>query len=221
MRARIPAGAGPAAVLLVLAASAGCNIFAPLAILFAPRQVQKAEFRLTSGRLAVLIESANPGQENPVFAEALHDRLVEVFREKKISTQVVPRAELTRLQQSEPDFARWSLQRIGRAVRAEQILYVRIEDLRLGTTADASVLEPAVALRLKVVAVDDPTETARLWPGRSEREGRAVECRRQARLVSDELALDAETIKLARDTAYVVAAPFYDVDLEHRIPPEP
>ena len=110
------AGVRVAAFLLLAALlpAGGCN-FAPLALLLGPRQIQKAEVKLTNGRLLILAETARPDQENPVFLGALHDKLVEILRTNKVPSQIVPPAELARLRQENPDFGRWSVARIEHA----------------------------------------------------------------------------------------------------------
>lgn len=213
---------GRYAWLCVLAAlTGGCNIVGPVLYLTAPRQIRKAEFTLTEGRLAVLVEYARPADENPIFNRAFRDRLAELFREKKIAAQVVPEEELLRLRQMEPDFKRWSLQKIARAVNADQLLYVRIDQLRLQDRSDAPLLTPEVLLHLKVIDPGDAPGHARLWPPAEERAGREIRRGRQVRESSDAVLLDSESSKLGREAAFLAAMPFYDVDTEEPIPWEP
>lgn len=198
----------------------GCKLVAAIGILGAPRQIQKAEYKLTNQRLAVLIETAVPGQDNPVFAQALHDKLVEIFREEDINQRIVPRREMLELRRDHPDFTRWSLQRIGRELNAQQVLYVRIEHLQIRAAPDHPLLEPRVRARLKVIAVNELGDQARLWPPAAERDGRAVEWQRQPREAESAMTVDTEAAKLAREFAWRVAEPFYDVDLEDDPPRE-
>ncbi len=198
--------------------SIGCNWIKGLGVLFAPRQIQKAEFQLTHQRLAILIEAARPGQSNPVFAEALHAELARMFADNGISTNVVPLRELLAVRRDNPDYSRWSLQKIGRAVNADQVLYVRLENLRIRLTSEHPLVEPAVALRMKVIGTSEAAETARLWPGREERRGREISHARAARMANNREGIDAEAVALAKEVAYYVAMPFYDVDLEENPP---
>lgn len=209
------------ATLLLLPALAGCQLFATIGILTAPRRIQKAQFHLTKDRLAILIEAARPGEENPVFNRTLHEKLVEIFAQENVNTNIVPYEEMLRLRQRNADFSRWSLQRIGRGVGAEQVLEIRLDRLRLETTADNPVVEPYARAYLKVLAVHEMDDEARLWPPRTERRGYAVEGSRPARETSSLSEVDTEAARFAREFAYVVAAPFYDVDLEDKPPREP
>lgn len=208
-----------AAGLLVLCTSTGCNILGPAAYYLGPRRIQKAEFKLTEGRLAVVIEAVRPEQDNPVFNQALFDKLAEIFREQKIESALVSHREVLELRQAHPDFEKWSLQRIGRELRAEQVLYLRIENLQLRETPDHPLVTPEISLCSKVVGVHAPTPHARLWP--EEAEGRAISCKRPSKEATDTEVVDTEAWKLAHDTAHLVSHPFFDVDLEERTPREP
>jgi len=199
----------------------GCNIIAAMAYFFGPPQVQPAEFKLTEGRLVVLVEMARPEQDHPIFRQALCDKLTEVFREHNIRAQLVPQEEIYRLRQQNADFGKWSVQKVGQRLDARQILYVRVEQLQLREAPDSPVLQPGVRLRLRLVDPQAPAKTAQLWPGARERDGREVARARQHREATDPMVIDEEAAKLGKDAAYLVAAPFYDVDLEKKTPWEP
>lgn len=91
MRARL-------AMTAVLAGAAmlgsGCQQLGAILFLTSPQPIQKTEFKLTKDRLAILIDYARPADENPVFTRSLHEKLVEVFRDRKINDQVVPLGEM-------------------------------------------------------------------------------------------------------------------------------
>ncbi|MEW6250060.1 MAG: hypothetical protein AB1716_05390 [Planctomycetota bacterium] len=206
----------PGALLVVvgLGTLPGCNIVRGLGVLFAPPQVQKAEYKLTPGRLAVLVETRRPEDYNPVFVDALQTRLQEIFTEEEIKTQIVPQEEILRLRQQNPDFARWSLQKIGRSLNAPYVLSLSIEQLQLRASPEVPVLEPQVRMKAKLIGSNAPAERARLWPTSAEREGRAMFVKRPAVEASSPIVFDEQAAKLGRDTAWEVAGPFHDVDLE-------
>lgn len=212
-----PVRLGCGALVALLLLISGCSEIGSALVFFGPRRIQKAEYTLTKGRLAVLIETARPEDDNPVFTQALHEKLVEVFRDRKINEQVVPLDEMMRLRQTRPESEKWSFPRLGRALSAEQVLYLRIDRLQARARAGQPIIEPQVNLRVKVYSVDEKLETPRLWPGKTEREGRPVEHKRQTHEVTDAVTTDAEVAKLGHDTAQKVAMPFYDVDQEEKI----
>jgi hypothetical protein len=214
-------GLGCVVLLGLIALPVGCKYVAAATYLFGPPQVQKAEFKLTDGRLVVLVEMVHPDQDNPVFRQALQDKLVEIFRDNKVRSKIVPEEEILRLRQQNRDFSRWSLQKVGQRLDARQVLYVRVERLQLREEAGSPLLSPLVVMRLKVVDPRAQADQARLWPGKSELDGREVERARPGLEAADTVAIDAEAAKLGKDAAYIVAMPFYDVDLEKKTPWEP
>jgi hypothetical protein len=205
----------------VVLLNAACNIVGPILYLTAPRQMQDAETTLTPKRLAIVIEYANRLQENPVFTDTFRERLLEVLKEKEAVGPVVPVQDFLKLRRENKDFGRWSLQKVGRALGAEQVLYVRIEQLRLRDGTDSPLLTPEVRLRLKLIAPWSEAREARVWPPREEREGRLIYRGRSMREVTDAVALDDEAAKLAKDAAWLAAKPFYRHDLEEPDPWEP
>lgn len=208
-----------AALAGVIVLVAGCNIVGALVVMLAPPQIQKAEFQLTRERLAVLIDMARPEEENVVFRQGLHDKLVEIFNENNVKTQIIPQEELQRLRQQNPDFKDWDIRKIGRRLNAKQVLWVRVDRLQLRETPGSPLLTPVAQLRLKVIGAEDAaTGGARLWPGSSEPDGRTVQRARPAQEASSPMAIDAEARKLGKDAAWLVAMPFYDVDLEVKTP---
>jgi hypothetical protein len=203
-----------------LAFLTGCAYITAGAYLFGPKRTQKPEFTFTpSGRIAVVIENAKPAQENPLFTRELHRRLVEIFKERKVSTNVVPLDDVYRLRQENPDFPRWSLSKVARELGAEQLLYIRVERLQLREAPNHPMMTPIAELKLKVIAAEPAAEKARLWPG--DLEERALTVTRPPSEASDPIAIDTATTKLAREAARRVAYYFYEVDLEEPTPPEP
>jgi len=200
----------------------GCRALAALGVLVTPPKMQKAEVELTAGGLAIVTDYARPGQVNPVFDSTLHRRIEELLRDNKVASRVVPYDEVVRLQQANPDFGTWSVQRVGRELGAEQVLHLRIDDLRLRETPGDPVVTPSVELHAKVVAAGESATQARAWPDRkAEPEGRRVNHSRPAHEADTRDAIDAETAKLAREAAYLVARHFYEYDTEDSLPREP
>ncbi len=201
---------------------AGCRAVGAAAYYLGPRRIQKPQFEFEEGsKLAILVEAARPSQENPVFAEALCRRSRVMLREGGSKVQLVPYQRVFDLRRAHGDFKKWSLQRIGRELGADYVLYVRIEDLRIREPG-SPILTPAVELRMKLIDVHQPAVHARVWPAGDEA-WYAASCRRQTRAAADENpeAPDTAARKLACDTAYYVTMPFVTVDLEENPPVEP
>jgi hypothetical protein len=187
--------------------------------MFGPPRVQKAEFLLGKGPLVIFIESAAADGSMPLFERELHVKLDEIFRAERISSNIVPHSRVQSLPQRHPDFRSWSLQKIGRTLGADQLLYVRIQELRVRESPDHPLLSPMARLELKVIDVKAPPSRARVWPENGARELRPIT--RQAEEVSSRERTDMAIVKLARDAAQEVAMPFYNVDLERPSRREP
>ncbi len=198
----------------------GCQILTGVTYFFRPAQIQKAEFHFGDGPVAIFIESAAAEGGMPIFERELHTKLRDIFRAKKISTNVVPHDRAMNLPRRHPDFRSWNLQKIGRGLGADQLLYVRIMELRVRESRDAPLLNPMVRLEIKVIDVNAPPTHPRAWPDSAGGRDLAP-VTRQAQEFSTRERTDLATVKLARDAAYRVAAPFYDVDLESSTPREP
>jgi hypothetical protein len=211
------------AVTLVLALmSAGCKLIGGLGVLLSPPQIQKPEFEPTAGRLAIVIDYAHGVQSNPVFDVSLHTRLVELFRENKAPSEIVPYEDVVQLRQANADFATWSVQRIGRELNAEQVLLVRVSQLRLRATDKDLIMTPHVDLHLKVIGVNKADGSARLWPDKdADPDGRVVSHDRHSKEADSVDLIDTETAKLARETAYYAGRYFYKYDKEEKPPHEP
>ncbi len=213
--------AAPLVLLVLVGLTAGCNIVAPIAYYLRPQQIQKPQYEFPRGsRVAVVIEARNSRYENPVFNQALHERVVTMLREGKSKATLLPLREVTELRRANPDFGKWSLQRIGRSLRADHVLYLRIDRLVIRPSEEHPLLMPEVALNLKLIGVQEPAVHARLWP--DTKDGHPVNCKRQISEASDTDpdAADIATRKLGYDTAYWVTMPFIKVDLEDSPPVE-
>lgn len=211
--------------MLLSAAVGGCALLGAGAYYLSPPHVQKPEHTFPeNSRVLLLIEAADPTDENPVFTRALHERSEALLRDGKWLGRLVSQEELAEKRRSDPSFAKASLQKIGRALGAEYVLYARIESLDIRESLDArdsldqKILSPKVELRVKVVGVELPASEARVWP--KEADGRPMSCARQTSEGADPDHEDAETTKLAYDTAYWLTAPFIEIDLEKKPPVE-
>jgi hypothetical protein len=200
--------------------SAGCNIVGSIVLLTHPPRMQDAEVEFAEdARLAVLVDYARPADESPVFTHAFVDRFTEILRNEEITNEFVPHQRVLALRQSTPGFRKWSVQRIGREIEADEVVYVQVERLQLQERGESPLLMPSVTLRLKLIDTDDMAAMARRWP--AEKEGRALKRERPPREARDQMLLDAETRKLARECAWLAAKFFYKYDLEAKDPWEP
>lgn len=195
----------------------GCNPLAPLAYYLRPPQIQKPEFEFPAdSRVLLLVETARPEQANPVFEHALQEQCSTLLKEGGCKATLLPRSALAELRMANADFSSWSLQRIGRELGADYVLYFRLEQLQVREAPDHPVLSPVAVGRCRVVGVRQPAADARVWPDSAE--GHEVRCTRQTSQADEPDAVDSESAQLGHDTAYWLTMPFTTVDLE-RSPP--
>jgi hypothetical protein len=206
-----------AAVLAAVSFAAGCNIIKGITYFTRPEEKQKAQFEFPSNsRVLVMLDPARPDYESPIFARALYDRLADVFREKKSTVKLISPREILDLRRTHADFDSWSVQRIGRELNADHVMWLKIDRYQTRQSRDYPVLEPLVELRLKVIAVDHPPTDARVWP--PEKDGHKVETSRPMREAADASTEDLEARKLAQDAAWLVSFPFFEQSLEESPP---
>lgn len=208
-------------VLTSMTVWTGCSQLGAIAYYLRPRQIQKPQYEFPAGtRVAFVIEAVNPQQENPVFNQALYERVTDRLREGKSGANLLPLSLANDLRRRNLDYPQWSLQRIGREMNADQVLYIKIDSLTIRPTPDHPLLTPEVALHVKLISVQEPPLHARIWP--DAKEGHLVQCKRQVAEAADENpeGPDVEARKLAYDTAYWVTMPFLEIDLEENPPVE-
>ena len=217
-------GAIAAAVFLMtgVAALVGCRQLGSAMYFFQPRQWQEAEFEFEGGKLAVLIEAARSDMSHPVFSFSLQEKIAEVFRMEKVKVEVIAYDRLQAIRQSNPDFDRWSIQRVGREANVNFVLYLRLNDLKLTESPDAPLVTPAVDLTARLIGVDEPDDAAVLWPkSPQEREGRRVQAHRPPVERTGAETVDREARRLGYETGREVAKFFYKYDAEERPIREP
>jgi len=202
---------------VVLASGVGCNIMAPLTYYLRPRQLQKPEFKFPAkSRVVFFVEAARSEMENPVFTRALYERTVAMLRDGKSHADLLPLRAVDDLRREHGDFSKWSLQKIGRTLDVDYVLYLRMDRLQIREAADHPLISPRLEGRLKVIGVEEPTGKERVWP--DSREAREITCKRRSSDADDPDAADAQAAKLGSDAAYWVTMPFITVDLEESPP---
>lgn len=218
-RRSISRRAAIASMLASIALAAGCSLIQPLTYFLRPPDIQKAQFEFPPGsRVLIMLDPARPEYDSPIFARALFDGVCDNFREKKSSVQFIPPREVAELRREHSDFQSWSVQRIGRELNADHVLWVKVDRYQTRQSPAYPVLEPYAELRVKVIAVDNPSTDARVWP--TEKEGMKVTSSRPVREAADSSAEDLEAKRLARDAAWQIAFPFFEQNLEDPKPRE-
>ena len=197
----------------------GCaNILGAMSYYLSPEHRQAALYEPTTNAMAIVIDGAPTEPDHPLFRRALHDKIVALFRENGVNNNIVAYAKQLDLRQREPDYDHLTIQSIGTRLGVEQVIHLQITTFSFRDTPTHPLVNPHVALRVKVIDCNGPAKTARLWPESSE--GWEIECSRPAQEATTVQALDETATKLGNDTAQLVARLFYDHSVEERIPTE-
>lgn len=205
------------AVALVMLLIAGCGQQAGALIYFLglyPRQKVQAEYQLTPGRLAVLIDDdadqISYSEVYKQFTEGLADEL----RENKQKTKVIPYEQLKELQQRDPTFDQIAADRVGKMLEADQVLWIKVDRFDTGGIGASDVSQAAafsISLRLLTTGAKTRDEV-QLWP--ETREPRAVTSALSMSAVQQQNDPRVIAEMLTEQLAVDVAKLFYEYELE-------
>ena len=145
-----------------LLATAGC---AQMAILFMVDTEPKvpAEFKLPKGKTALLIDDYMVDLDGENIKEQMAAKMAELLQTNRAveKAALIPYETVKTLKTEAPDGRRYSIQRLGKELGAENIIYINISQFELQSDPDSPLIRPAGAARVKVIAVGTGE---RLWP---------------------------------------------------------
>jgi hypothetical protein len=202
------------AFLVVLA---GCQQLATLAYFVGPSQkTQKAEYKLKSPSVLVLVDDDQGLIKSPTAREALVDAVAREFKANKITDKVTTNEELARIRQTEPKFDQRGARELGKLAQADTVLLLCTEEFVMEDELEMASAPAKFAVTVRLI--DSKAETAdkvRLWPSEvTEREGRLVE----GEIAPDKLrhlkTQSEAREKLAAVLADKIAELFYDRQVE-------
>ena len=170
----------------------------------------EAKFRLTHKPILLLIDDTGQHVDWPAATNYLFDDLAQELLGNKAAGKIVPRETLERLRQSLPDFDSRGAREIGELARAEQVVWIQVQDF----LADPQIQDAVVACYfnatvkvLNVIEKERPSRV-RLWP--TSPQGQLV----SVTLTGSEAATgrhkDGISRKLAEKLAEAIAKLFYD-----------
>jgi hypothetical protein len=152
-----------ALMLLALAlVIAGCNIAGPVAYFVGGPPSVNAEYKLPDRPTVVYVDDrANTiGTNAPAIRRAIAEKVSEDLMVKKlVTTTISPRDAMGVVATSDRHGELMPIDAIGRAVGAEQIIYVQM--LSFSGTSDGATPRPTAVCRVRVI---DVVERKRLFP---------------------------------------------------------
>ncbi len=78
---------------LILPLLSGCGWIGAIAYYLRPPKKIDPEFKLTTGKVAIMIDFARPGEENPLFTKAFFDRYEKEWRPKLCAQFPMPQGD--------------------------------------------------------------------------------------------------------------------------------
>ncbi len=138
----------------------GCNIIAPLVIILAPDPQVEAAYKLQDRPTVVFVDDRNGLVSPTTLRRLVADRISQDLMLKKVITRTIsPRDAEAVARQRDSHNAMLPIDAIGRAVGAEQVIYVEI--IEFSDRIDRYTPRPRGVCRVRVL---DVTNRVRLFP---------------------------------------------------------
>jgi hypothetical protein len=142
----------------------GCNVGGAAMRVIQGPEVHHAQYEPKKEMMAVLVENYAKGSGGHLDADQVAAFLCAELRNNNVAPVVDP-AKVYELRVDDPaKFHAMSIAAVGRAVGAEQVLYVDIQSLTVDGPAGSETMKGALAARVKIV--DVKTGDSR-WPAES------------------------------------------------------
>lgn len=159
------------ATTLLLTIAAGCNPtqMATFWYHMTGGETIEAEFKLTNGKLAVVMDDPQGFVIVPVTFREFYDKFVDALRANGIESKVIPFEEWQQLRQRDADYNTDKMSRrlIGEKLGADQILFLNVTDFRLKREPAAPLYEGRFAVSVAVYSTERKRDV-RLWPQQSD-----------------------------------------------------
>ncbi len=147
-------------------AAVGCKPIAYVFQPFAPKSEAPAH-KLQDVPTVVFVDDPQARLPSERTRERLAKRITVRLRKKEVVETLVPPRRVARKRASHEDFSEWSIDRVGEAVAAEQVIYVFVG--RFEPVGRDRMYRPTSTLRVKVV---DTSRGERRFP--EQEAGRSV-----------------------------------------------
>jgi len=178
-----------------------------------PKPTVEAEFTLTKGPILILVDDDYNLTESQVTRDAIASALAEQLAVHKANRRPVPLERLKRIRLTAPDYAKISAHELGRMVQAEQVLWIKIVEYKIGDLEADNPNEAArVIVSLRVLDCHaERRDDVRLWP--TGREPHRLEITEPLATVQS-LGREKIELLLIQELADQTAKLFYDYKVE-------
>lgn len=202
------------------AMSAGCgpSIGGYLFFLSPPMKTIKAEHKLTSGSVLVLVDDDQGLIRPPVAKYALVDAMARELKAHKVAEKVTTNEELARIRQSEAKFDQRGAREVGRLAEADTVIWLSTQTFALEDDMEIASVPAKWGVTVRVInATADTKDKVRLWPSETtERDGHLIEATVEPHELRGAKTVQGAHEKLAEALAAKVTELFYDRKVENR-----
>jgi hypothetical protein len=119
-------GLGAVGVMAVLATACGCEILA-VPEQFIPVKSIPAEYEPADRPTAVLIDDPRRLLPNQPMAGVIAARVAQDLQHEGVITRFIEPRDIDALRLNTPDYSDWAIDRIGRSLGAEQVIFVEVD----------------------------------------------------------------------------------------------
>jgi hypothetical protein len=149
---------------LVIVGASGCGPqLGALMYYVTPEQKNKADYKITPTRLAILIDDPYGSLPRLELRARIHSTLTSELTVNKVPATVVPMAEIGRVEQNNRDFDKLSIRAVGEQVHADQVLYVSILSFTTGEEAKHGLYLGKARAQVKICSTERKP-AVRIWP---------------------------------------------------------
>ncbi|UCE58296.1 MAG: hypothetical protein JSU63_12735 [Phycisphaerales bacterium] len=133
---------------------------------FGREQVVSAQFNLTDGPVAILVDDLDASIDWPDASRHLVEELGQELIKRKAAKKIVPRRTLDHLRQSDPGFDKRGCREVGELAGAEQVLWIESRDFLAQTDIQDAARAAYWIVTVKVVNALEKEQRSRvrLWP---------------------------------------------------------
>jgi hypothetical protein len=153
--------------LAMLLTAGGCNLLAyglsQAAAPFVPETEYPAEYAIKGRSLAILVDMPSPtlSSEYPQVRTSLADTIAKIFTARKACGPIVPSHVVEAARRDNPDFATWSVSRVGKHFNVDLVLHVEIVDFRVRAPRSTNVYHGYAVAKICLVS---PEKDEQVWP---------------------------------------------------------
>jgi hypothetical protein len=154
------------AILATALPSAGCSMLAAAVFAFTPPEKVPAQFTLSPGKVAIMLDD----RFAPVPFPSAKEQLVNLIQQDLISHEAAGEvtdyddmlhARTSQQRTQQRMFERMTAKRMGELLEADQVLWLEVTDFSLKDRRGDSIYRPRMTIELRVVDTDSGSV---LWP---------------------------------------------------------